>query len=143
LIVSWPDGLDPDLAGGLTSELGHAIDIMPTFLDVAGVASIQQQPMPLEGKSILAAITGEPSLAVERGPLFWAHNKGWAVREGDWKLVSKDKKTWELYNLTKDGTELNDVVARYPDKVAKMTKLFEEWDARTNLGVKKATGKKK
>jgi len=143
LIVSWPDGLGPDLAGGLTSELGHAIDIMPTFLDVAGVGAIDQQPMPLEGKSILAAITGDPSIAVERGPLFWAHNKGWAVREGDWKLVSKNKKTWELYNLIEDGTELNDVVARYPEKVATMTKLFEEWDARTDLGAKNVAEKKK
>jgi arylsulfatase len=133
LIVSWPDGLHPDLVGGLTAQLGHAIDIMPTFLEAAGVSLVDQKPMPLEGKSFLSTVTGDPSITVERGPLFWAHNKGWAVRNGDWKLVSKNKKTWELYNLIDDGTELNDVVAQHPEKVAAMVKLFEAWDARTNL----------
>jgi hypothetical protein len=34
---------------------------------------------------------------------------------------------------------LNDLVGRYPEKVAEMTKLFEAWDARTNLGAKNKT----
>lgn len=138
LIVSWPNGLHAGLAGGVTSELGHAIDIMPTLIEAAQVGRIEQKPMPFEGQSLLATITGDPSIQVERGPLFWAHNKGWAVREGDWKLVSKNKKTWELYNLIEDGTELNDVAAEYPAKVAAMEKLFEAWDQRANLAARAA-----
>ena len=85
---------------------------------------------------MLPAITGEPTIQIERGPLFWAHNKGWAVRKGDWKLVSKNKKTWELYNLIEDGTELNDVAAMHPAKVAEMAKLFAAWDNRTHLAAR-------
>jgi len=134
LIVSWPDGISHDLEGGIVYDLGHAIDIMPTFLEAAGAGTVAQKPMPLEGMSLLSSITGAPSITVERGPIFWAHNKGWAVREGDWKLVSKNKKTWELYNLVEDGTELNDLSTEHPERVEAMTKRWQEWDTRTDLG---------
>jgi hypothetical protein len=43
-----------------------------------------------------------------------------ALRDGDWKLVSYKSEPWELYNIAKDRTELNDVAAEHPDIVERM-----------------------
>ncbi len=138
LIVSWPQGLAPELAGGLTREVGHVIDLMPTLLDAAEVKPVEQRPMAFEGRSLLPILRGKPEVLSERGSLFWSHNKGRAIRDGDWKLVGAEKKgPWELYRLDEDGTELNDLATENPDRVQTMEKRHAEWLRRTDLGAGK------
>ena len=48
-------------------------------------------------------------------------------------MVSENKKAWELYNITEDGTELNNLAATMPKKVAELEKKHIAWDKRTNL----------
>jgi arylsulfatase len=134
LIVSWPSGIDRNRAGKLSHQLGHAIDIMPTLLDVAGAEIDRQQPMPFEGRSLRQSITSPEDHTDSKRTLFWQHARGKAIRDGDWKLVSQSKQPWELYELSKDGTELNDLVDQFPDRVAEMKRRFEKWESRTNLG---------
>jgi len=50
---------------------------------------------------------------------------------GDWKLVSEGNTRWELYNMAKDRTELNDLSSSDPDRVVEMTKVYEVWAERT------------
>ena len=47
-----------------------------------------------------------------------------ALRKGKWKIVSAKGGKWELYNLEKDRTELNDRSNQFPEKVVQMSK---EW----------------
>lgn len=129
LIVSWPAGIPKAKAGGLVDDVSHVIDIMPTLLEVAG-ASVEQKPLPFEGRSFLGTIQDRPIAA--RNPIFWAHAKGKAVRDGDWKLVSAERKPWELYNLATDGTELNNLADEMPEKVKALAKLHAEWTKRTS-----------
>ncbi|MDF1816305.1 MAG: arylsulfatase [Verrucomicrobiales bacterium] len=137
LIVSWPKGIDHQKAGGMANAVCHAVDIMPTLLSVAEVALPAQKPMSLEGESVLSSISGGEKNG-ERS-IFWNHNKGRAVRKGNWKLVGIAKKDWELYNLVSDGTELNNVAGDHPDVVNDLKSEFESWAKRTDLG----GGKKK
>ena len=50
----------------------------------------------------------------------------WAVRSGDWKLVG-DKARVGLFDLSKDGSEKNDLAKAMPAKVAALTKLHDAW----------------
>jgi arylsulfatase len=134
LIISWPKGLKPELKGGLTDEVCHVIDLMPTLIEAAGGESVIQKPLPIEGKSFFSVLKGEPQKFKPHEALFWAHSKGKAVRIGDWKLVSENRKPWELYNLADDPTELNNLVSEMPEKVALLEKRHTEWVKRTDLG---------
>jgi hypothetical protein len=53
---------------------------------------------------------------------------------GDWKMSSLPGKTWELFNLANDHTEMNDLSGTNPEKVEKMNKAWEVWASQ--MGVK-------
>jgi arylsulfatase len=133
LIMSWPKGLKPELKGGLTDEVCHVIDLMPTLVDIANATPVVQKPLPIEGRSFAAILEGNAENLTPHEALFWAHSKGKAVRIGDWKLVSENRKPWELYNLADDPTELNNLVSEMPEKVALLEKRHAEWIKRTDL----------
>lgn len=126
LIVSWPDAIDGDRKGSLVHQVSHAIDLMPTLLEVAGLGPVEQKPVPMEGMSLYSNLVGQDS-GLER-TLYWQHNKGRAIRQGDWKLVSEDRgKTWELYKLDQDGTEMQDLSDKMPERLAEMKQMHDAW----------------
>ncbi len=55
------------------------------------------------------------------------------MREGDWKLVSRHPGNWELYDLAADRTEMNDLASRNPDRVRRMSKMYEAWSAKCGV----------
>jgi arylsulfatase len=70
--------------------------------------------------------------------LFWSaggEEGWWAVRSGDWKLVS-DKGKLGLFDLSKDVSEANDLAKQMPDKVAELTTLHDAWLAQMAEPVK-------
>lgn len=143
LVVFWPNGIDPGLVGGWAPAVCHAIDMMPTLLNAAGVDGHEQKPFGFEGRSFLNELKGFHEKTRPGNPVFWAHSHGKAVRAGDWKLVSSDKGPWELYNVDVDGTELHDLAAKMPEKAAELAKLHRDWDARTDLGAKQPAPSKR
>ena len=76
-------------------------------------------------------ITGND--AIEREALFWEHGGNRAVRVGDWKLVAKKGKPWELYNLAEDRTELNNLAAAQPEQVTEMAAQWKAFAKRANV----------
>ncbi len=136
LIMSWPKGLKPELKGGLTDEVCHVIDLMPTLVDIVNASPVVQKPLPIEGRSFAAILEGKAESLSPHEALFWAHSKGKAVRVGDWKLVSENRKPWELYNLADDPTELNNLVSEMPEKATLLEKRHTEWVQRTDLSKK-------
>jgi arylsulfatase len=66
--------------------------------------------------------------------LFWEHNKNRALRKGDWKLVAMKGKTWELYDLSKDRTEMNNLIEVEKELAEEMIGKYEMWAK--NVGVK-------
>ena len=129
LIARWPAVIQHE--GSFTDHLAHVIDLMPTFLDAAGI----QQPSewsgrpvhPPDGRTLLPVLAGgtrEPP-----ADLYWEWNKGRAVRQGRWKLVAVRNRGWELYDIEADGTELHDLAARMPGRVDEMARLWERWKA--------------
>ncbi len=133
-IVHWPAGI-PDVNRIFTENYLHLIDIMATCVDVAQaeypVEYNGNEIIPMEGVSILKTLSGETD--PERVISFehWGHP---ALRVGDWKLVSRDRAVrgdglepgarYELYNISTDRSETNDLAEAYPEKVSEMKALM-------------------
>ena len=137
LIAHWPDRIKQ--AGELSHQPSHLIDIMATCVDVAGadypVTYAQNEITPLEGRSLVPVFEGRRREGHEA--IYWEHEGNRAVREGNWKLVSRYGPTtggaWELYDLEADRTETNDLAATNPEKVTALREMYESWAQRANV----------
>ncbi len=133
LIVRWPGVITGE--GSITHEIGHIIDLMATCCDVSGTAYPESydgnRVTPLEGKSLLSVIKGENRTGHD--VLYWEHEGNRAVRKGKWKLVSKDRGTWELYDLEADRTEMRDLTGTHPGITEEMKGLFMNWAERCGV----------
>jgi len=134
LIVHWPEGLKAK-PGSITEEVGHAIDIMPTCLELAGArypAEYQDHVLtPLDGQSLAPLLAGGTRKGHDT--LFFEHMGGRAVRTGDWKLVALKDEPWRLYNLAEDRTETDDLAAKFPERVQPMSGTWEQWAKEVGL----------
>jgi arylsulfatase len=133
LIARWPAGVKQH--GTLVRETGHLIDIMATCLDAAVAkypATRKGQPVtPLEGKSLRPAFGG--GMVPGREAIYWEHEGNRAVRQGDWKLVSRYPDRWELYNMVADRTEMSDLAGKEPARVERMAAAYSKFAARANV----------
>ncbi len=125
-IVHWPKHIGN--VGGFSNEVGHVIDLMPTLLELGGAVYPENynghQIEEMDGQSLLPALSGGKLSA---RTLFWEHYGNRAVRTGKWKLVAAKKKSWELYDLEKDRTELTDLSTEYADKAQELREAYEHW----------------
>ncbi len=117
-IARWPGNIKP---GRVIDHLCYFPDVMPTLAEAAGA----QCPRGIDGISFLPALLG--SAAPGRGQaathesLYWEFKEMTAVRIGSWKGVQpKRTAPWELYDLSSDIEEKQDVAGRHPEMVAKM-----------------------
>jgi len=124
-IAHWPK----QIAGGsINKNVGHVVDILPTLTEVAQTTypdSIQGYPsLPLHGSSLLPLFKGEQRPTPKF--ILSGLDKFRMYREGDWKIVRANNEAWELYNLQKDLTELNDLAESNPEKLAEMEENYKK-----------------
>jgi len=132
LVAHWPNGIAA--RGELRNTPGHAIDVVPTILELAKVNGKTDKPAPTPpGKSLIPAFAEDRS--IDRDYLWWSHDGNRAIRVQDWKLVSTNDKVWELFDLAKDRTETQDLATKHPDKVKELAKL---WLAKQDQFIKDA-----
>jgi arylsulfatase A-like enzyme len=135
LIVHWPKGIPRPQRNKLVRAPGHLIDLMATAVDFSGAkypAEIEGQKIhPMEGISLRPVLTGKPLNRAQ--PIFWEHEGNRAVRAGKWKLVAKENQPWELYDMEVDRTEMNNLAAKYPEKVKDLSAQWDAWAARANV----------
>jgi arylsulfatase A-like enzyme len=127
LVVHWPGGIKESNA--FRSMPAHIIDIAPTLLDLAGI-----DPTELNGRSEAPGISLVPYLKQDiqndRPPLFFHHERKKALRDGKWKICTiEEKGAWELYDLSKDRGETNNLAELYPEKLEELVSL---WEAQRN-----------
>ncbi len=132
LIVHWPDGFDD--RGQLRRQPAHVVDLMATCVDVAGIEYPREHDgreiTPPEGKSLVPALRGLPT---SRGPIFWEHEGNRAVRDGQWKLVARHGRPWELYDMKADRSETNNLIVKNPDRAKAMIAQYEAWAGRCGV----------
>lgn len=124
LIVHWPRGIQAQ--GELRHRPGHLVDIAATLYDLAA-ASYPTTATPLEGSSLTPSFTSDQ---IERAPIYWEHEGNRAVRAGKWKLVAKHNSPWELYDLSLDRCERNNLATTEADKLTEMIELYNNYAKR-------------
>ena len=145
-IIHWPAGaLEP---GMLLRQPLQLTNVLPTLLDAADLewpAEMNGNPVPApEGTSFLDLLQAEPGSgsaesgsasgeSAEDGTLYWEHAGNGAIRRGDWKLVRTFPGPWELYNLGKDPTELNDVVEENRELAESLLADWAQWADRVGV----------
>ncbi len=125
MVVHWPKGIPQKLNGSFIRNFAYLPDFMPTCLELSGAQYPKDKPVS-PGRSMLPLLKGSPS-PIHPEPIYWEHEGNAALRWGDWKLVKEYKKPWELYNLKKDRTELNNLSKSHPEKYAQLITLWEAW----------------
>ena len=148
LIISWPSHIKD--RGGLRSQFTHVIDIVPTLYEVIGVTPPDwlngSAQKPIEGTSF-AYTFDDPSakerhttqyfeLGVNRG----MYHDGWmasALAFPPWQPLRSgfdpDKQKWELYHVTEDFSQANDVAAENPQKLRELQDLWWAEAAKNNV----------
>jgi arylsulfatase A-like enzyme len=142
LAISWPDRIKD--AGGIRHQFHHIIDIVPTILEAAGAKAPQMVDgilqKPIEGVSMAYTFDkANANVASARKIQYFEmianrgiYNDGWYANttppHGPWILnaplppISEYK--WELYNLTEDYSQANDLAAQMPEKLKEMQAIF-------------------
>ncbi|MGD9753472.1 MAG: arylsulfatase [Acidimicrobiia bacterium] len=142
LIVHWPARLGRP--GETRHQYAHAIDILPTVLELVGVEApthldgIEQAPF--EGFSLAASMTA-PTGPSPHTTQYYEMLGSRAIYHDGWKAVvyhppaaivydgsdarrSFDDDVWELYHVAEDFSECHDVAAQHPDKLAELQQLW-------------------
>jgi arylsulfatase A-like enzyme len=151
--IAWPKRIKD--AGGIRHQFHHFIDIVPTILEAAGVSApvmvngIAQKP--IEGVSMVysfdKANTHAPSTHKTQYFEMFAdraiYHNGWIastkVVRPPWDIAGAvnadpaNNVTWDLYDMTKDWTQCNDVAANNPAKLKLLQDLFWVEAARYNV----------
>lgn len=135
--IAWWPGQIP--ANTITQEVGHIIDLLPTFLELTGAEYPKTYKgndiLPVEGKSLTPILKGNKREGHEQ--LCWEYNGSRAIRQGDHKLVwDKLVKEWELYDMSKDRTETKNLATTNPGKVKELKDKWLAWADKTGLKVK-------
>jgi arylsulfatase len=130
LIVTWPAGLKP--AAEWIRSPAHVMDLLPTIAAAAGATYPTERAgkaiRPASGRSLLPALRGE-SVTVRGIPT--AHEGARGYRLGDWKIVWGKRQntpvTWQLFDLSKDPSEQQDLAAQQPAKLKELADAWMAW----------------
>ena len=131
-IAFWPGEIAPNT---ITHQVGHIVDIAPTFLDVLDIPypdSINGfATTPLHGSSLLPIFKGEE----RKEPDYFISglDRFRMFRAGDHKIVRMNKGPWELYNIANDPSETENLAESSPDKLKELSDYFERVDRQLNL----------
>jgi arylsulfatase A-like enzyme len=153
MAISWPGHITD--VGGIRNQFSHVIDIVPTILDATQIKAPEVvdgiKQAPIEGTSLAYTFDKKNADAptkhtVQYFEMFGDHS----IYKDGWMLSTKVKRapwdafgpanpdplnnvTWELYNLDKDYSQVDDVAAKYPEKVEELKKVFLEQARKYNV----------
>jgi hypothetical protein len=143
LVISWPKKIKPDKTPRL--QFYHVNDVAPTVYDILGIKPPKEvdgfKQDPIDGVSMLASFNN--AKAPENKHIQYFDNNGsrgiyhdgwyactfgplipWVTAQpglADW---DSSNDVWELYDLTRDFSQMHDLAKERPDKLAEMKKLF-------------------
>lgn len=116
-------------AGSVSDHVCAFWDMMPTFAEMTGTKAADNT----DGLSFLPTLLGKPGQK-QHDFLYWEFHEGagkMAVRKGDWKAVrlniaTPEELRFELYDLSKDLQEKNNIASQYPQIVSELNKIMDE-----------------
>ena len=144
MAISWPKVIKD--AGGIRAQFHHVIDIVPTILEATGVKApvvVNGVPQkPIEGISLAYTFDKTNANAPSRHHTQYfevmgdraLYQDGWIASttpsRPPWDVTGEASQgpastfKWELYDLTKDWTQFDDIATQYPDKLRTLQEQF-------------------
>jgi arylsulfatase len=152
-IVRLPPSRAVGTAGGLRGQYAHAVDVLPTVLELVGVAAPAEidgiEQSHIDGTSFAYVLdkAGEGAPGRHRTQHFEMLGSR-AIYHDGWKAVTFhpvgplyddglrsnapfDDDVWELYHVAEDVSEVHDRAVEFPEKVEELVALWWE-EARRN-----------
>ncbi len=134
-IVSWPAGIEA--RGEVREQYCHAIDLVPTILDVLGLQAPEtikgHTQSPLDGVSMRESFD-DASVASRRKTQFYAMLGSRSIWHEGWKAVTThpciagwgnfNDDEWELYHTDVDRSELHNLAAEQPEKLRELVNIW-------------------
>jgi len=125
-IINYPKLLPQ---GEVRDQTVTVMDWMPTLIDLIGLPSPRA---PLDGRSMMSIINN-PTAPTSHSVLYFDWQDKWAVREGDWKLISllnrnTKERNYTLHNLAETNPEAKDHAEERPALVAHLKNLHGNWE---------------
>ncbi|MBB5640733.1 arylsulfatase [Cryobacterium roopkundense] len=134
-IISWPTG--SQARGELRTQYHHAVDIVPTVLDVLGVVPptrikghVQSR---FDGVSMRYSFD-DAAAPTTRRTQFFSMLGSRAIWHDGWKAITNhptlsgwshfNDDEWELYHTDDDPAEVRNLAAEYPDRVRELVNLW-------------------
>ncbi len=115
MIARWPGHIQPNQTSDL---LWYFPDVLPTVCELTGISP----PEDIDGISVLPELLGRKQQKHEF--LYWEIGGKTAVRKDSWKAVRpRSDKAWELYDLSNDLSESNDVSKKNPDVMQEIEEI--------------------
>ena len=124
-IAWWPGRIDP----GTSDELATTLDLFPTFRELAdGRTDLP----PVDGVSLAGLLLD--GRALEPRTLYWRIRARAALRRGPWKLVRHMNDSSELYDLSTDIGETDDLSAERPEIASALELALADWEVEVEQG---------
>src|SRR3954466_397483 len=134
-LISWPAGMAAK--GELRRQYHHAVDLVPTVLDVLGI----EPPDTIKGhtQSHFDGVSmrysfDDPTAEGQRHTQFYSMLGSRGIWHDGWKAITNhptisgwshfNDDEWELYNVEVDRSELHNLAAEQPDKLREMVNLW-------------------
>ncbi len=142
MVISWPAKIKDK--GGLRSQFHHVIDIAPTILDLIGIEQPKKfngiEQKPIEGVSFAYTFADDAENAPEQKKTQYFEimgNRGLyhdgfiisAFHKEPWNTggtVPFENDKWELFDLSQDFSQADDLSAKNPDKLKELQALFDK-----------------
>lgn len=120
-------------AGQVRDQIITAMDWFPTILDFCAIQQPVEAPA-LDGHSLLPVLRDPAAPDAYGGVLHFAWRGGWAVRDGEWKLIGgnrwrSDDRSIKLHRLTDEHPEQKDHATEQPETLARLHAMHQKWIA--------------
>jgi arylsulfatase A-like enzyme len=132
LILHWPARIGTE--GGTRHQYVHAIDVLPTLLDLIGIEPPQHiagvKQTPIEGVSFSSTLDDPliPSAHITQYYEGWKavvfHSPPFIAYDGSDTTKPFDEDVWELYHVAEDFSEVKDLAETHPAKLAELKDLW-------------------
>ena len=139
LVISWPKGIKA--RGEIRHQYHHSVDIVPTILDIVGVEMPEVyngvEQYPLSGVSMKYTFDAAPDDPTQKEIQYFAMLGTRGIWKDGWKATAVhsplsgkgnfDKDVWELYDVSNDRSESNNLADENPEKLKELVAAwFEE-----------------
>jgi len=143
MIIHWPKGIEEKNRGSLRNQFANVSDIAPTLFEILNIQAPETYKgvpqIPITGHSF-AHLLADPN-GISNNTVQYFENMGSrALIAGEWKAVCRhqtgadyETEQWELYKLSDDWSECNDLAESEPKKLAELQNLW--WGEAEKHGV--------